>query len=313
MTDHRKVLESTPEPATLDRTMPAPSTPAEKGANIGGITKTAESGLRNDQAASGETPQPAPDVESHAERRYRISTCAHGEPGRPRRAVDDEAARADANPPENESALESLGRADRGPARRRSGRQGASPLDLPPDEVDSWESPWPAEYSPQSLPCGATTAGRRFSYARKPLLAGHGAQFASLRCQCQSSTTRVTPRKAPDVSPHLELSADARLAAAPRHGRRDPAFRSQPAVGSVAADGATRPVHPGFPEAATGGDADPPAQPGRRAANDLSLIRGGEVGRADRFIAADGTRCPIASGPKVGHFRRDRGSCDDLD
>ncbi len=108
MTDSRKVLESIPEPASLDRTMPAPPQPARDGANIGGIAKTAESGLRDDQTDSGEVPQATPNTKQ--------TSSGHRQPpvskptGRPTSADNDDA-RADAKTPEDESALESLGRA----------------------------------------------------------------------------------------------------------------------------------------------------------------------------------------------------------
>ncbi len=110
MTDNRKVLESIPESASLDRTMPAPRTPAEQGKNLGGITQTADSALRHgdDTADSGETPPLAGPRATAPDKRADSSATT---PGKGSSAADSEAVAADARTPEDESALESLGRA----------------------------------------------------------------------------------------------------------------------------------------------------------------------------------------------------------
>ncbi|MEO8279447.1 MAG: hypothetical protein ABI564_07120 [Ideonella sp.] len=114
--DPRKVLESTPEPASLDRTMPAPPKPAREGANLGGITQTAESGLRDSQQSRSQVGQSSTSAAPQPKSATGESASGHARPpaATPHtgsKGADDDAARADENTPEDESPLESLGRA----------------------------------------------------------------------------------------------------------------------------------------------------------------------------------------------------------
>lgn len=107
MKDKRKVLESTEQPASLDRTMPAPGTPAEEGRKLGGITRTADSAMRGasdpptNPAAAAEPKKPAA--------AGKASPSASTPATRSDRPASDAA--ADQSTPEDESPLESLGRA----------------------------------------------------------------------------------------------------------------------------------------------------------------------------------------------------------
>lgn len=108
MTDKRKVLESIPEPASLDRTMPAPRVPAEEGKNLGGITQTADSAMRGgNYAATGSTPA----GESKNQDAGSKPASSAAKPRDRSSTADDEAVAADEKAPDDESALESLGRA----------------------------------------------------------------------------------------------------------------------------------------------------------------------------------------------------------
>ena len=108
MTDSRKVLESIPEPASLDRTMPAPRAVAEEGKNLGGITQTADSALRGgNYAATRSTPAGGSKNQDAGSKSASSATKPHDQSS----SADDEAIAADEKTPDDESALESLGRA----------------------------------------------------------------------------------------------------------------------------------------------------------------------------------------------------------
>lgn len=109
MTDNRKILESTEDAASLDGTPPAPTVPAEQSKSLGGITKTADSALRN-AASGGHGEADAVPSSGVGVSRQPASPSKGGQPAASS-SPDDAAARADAQTPEDESALESLGRA----------------------------------------------------------------------------------------------------------------------------------------------------------------------------------------------------------
>lgn len=111
MTDNRKVLEQTPSAANLSPTPPTAGESASDGANIGGITGTADSAIRNDDAASGQQPVVGPKNDAPTGK----PAAAGARPSPPSRSAGapakDAATRADEQSPDDESALESLGRA----------------------------------------------------------------------------------------------------------------------------------------------------------------------------------------------------------
>ncbi len=112
MADNRKTLESIPVPAT--GAAPDPLTNASPGADMGGIPRTADSALGESIGLTGDLPAIGPNVSADTggagqggERRGSATgTVADASTAE---AQDD--ARRDAETPEDESALESLGKA----------------------------------------------------------------------------------------------------------------------------------------------------------------------------------------------------------
>ncbi len=110
MIDKRKVMESIPESASLDRTMPAPPKPTHEGKKLGGITQTADSAMRGDggtapgsgSGSAGAPKNPGADSKT-------ASPAA--KPAQQPISAEDKALAADEAAPDDESALESLGRA----------------------------------------------------------------------------------------------------------------------------------------------------------------------------------------------------------
>lgn len=122
MTNNRKVLESIPEPASLDRTMPAPPTPAEKGKNLGGITETADSAMRRDDSKNTTTTATPTGASKDQASGSKPASPAAKPVERSRDAAADSTA-ADAKTAEDESALDSLGRAIGAPLSGEAGEK----------------------------------------------------------------------------------------------------------------------------------------------------------------------------------------------